>query len=110
MTRDSTCDVPSGARRVSSGAGGGWAPEGTRTTKAEEKFCCRAVRRKHKMAAESKEVLTPSSHLLPHLNPAVAGEDKEIITGVITGLGGGFHLRIQGISSSFTARGAWAHT
>lgn len=67
MTRDSTCDVPSGARTVSSGAGGDWAPEGRRATRAEEKFCCRAVRRKRKMAAESRKLLTPSSCLIPHL-------------------------------------------
>lgn len=67
MTRDSTCDVPSGARTVSSGAGGDWAPEGSRATRAEEKFCCRAVHRKRKMAAESRKLLTPSSCLIPHL-------------------------------------------
>lgn len=65
MTKDNTCDVLSGARTVFSGAGGGWAPEGTRATRAEEKLCCRAVRRKHKMAAESKKPLTRSFSFLP---------------------------------------------
>lgn len=67
MTRDSTCDVPSGDRAVSSGAGGDWAPEGSKATRAEEKFCFRAVRRKRNMAAESRKLLTPSSCLIPHL-------------------------------------------
>ena len=70
MTRDNTCDVPSGARAESSGAGGGWAPEGTRATRAEEKLCCRAVRKKHKMAAETKKLLPVSSRLFPYLPPS----------------------------------------
>ena len=77
MTRDSTCDVPSGARTVSSGAGGDWAPEGRRATRAEEKFCCRAVRRKRKMAAESGNSLHPVPVSFPtSLCPALLqGED-----------------------------------
>lgn len=107
MTKDSTCDVPSGARTVSSGAGGDRGPEGTRVTRAEEKLCCRAVRRKRKRAAESKKALTPGPCLLPHLHPALSeGETVLKIVGrPQAGLGGVSRLRIQGGSFSFTAGG-----
>lgn len=89
MTRDNTCDILSGARTVFSEAGGGWGPEGTRATRAEEKFCCRAVRRKHKMAAENKNPLysAPSSFLTSHL-ALWQGEDSRDNNRVTTGWSG----------------------
>lgn len=69
MSKDSTWDVPRGARTVSPGVGGGRVSEGTRATRREEKLCCKAVRRKHKMAAEGRRLLTPRSWSPAHLPP-----------------------------------------
>ena len=89
MTKDSTCDVPSGARTVSSGAGSGQAPEGTSITRADEKLCCRAVRRKRKIAAESKKPVTSSPCLLPHLHPTLSeGENNVDNSGATIGWSG----------------------
>lgn len=89
MIRDSTCDVPSGDRTVSSGAGGGWAPEGSRVTRGEEKLCCRVVRRKHKIEAESTKLLRPRFCLLLHLPPSsVIGGTQCNNSGVTTGWSG----------------------
>jgi hypothetical protein len=72
MTRDSTCDVPSGARTVSSGGGIGPNLEGTRATRVEEKLCCRVVRRKHKMAAETRDSSHPAAASLPTSHSALS--------------------------------------
>lgn len=89
--QDSTsCDVPSGVC--------GQCPQGCRLplrqqgNQGREKFCCRAVRRKRKMAAESRQLLTPSSCLIsPHLPvpSSVPGEDhgdSGVTTGLVSGV------------------------
>lgn len=60
MTRVSTSAVLRGVRPASSGSGDWGVSEGSSTTRAEEKLCWRAVRRKHRMAAEGRQWLGPA--------------------------------------------------